>query len=643
MLGWMRGFIKTPWAFALFALLVVSFGVFYSQDPFKGVSGGGFVTVGSREVTQRDVNRETENQIERIRQEQNQVITAKEAAQRGLTQQVFQSLVYRNTVLAYADQIGVKASPSAVSNLLAGSPRFKDPLGRIDMNAVRAYAAEQKTTWPKLEQDIRDDITFGYIQEAAFGGIKAPEVLVKPMLAYYGEQRTLTVARISEKTLTEPKPPTPEEIKTYYDANKDKFRQPERRRISVLSYSAKDYVDKVNVTEEQVQTEFNRRIREFSGPESRDIVQYTGKDRATVQNFVDTVKQGNSLEAAAAKVPGITGTGLTLKPGDLTDKSYNDQVFSIPASAANQLLGPVKVGEIYYAIELKKITPGAPRPFAEVAPGLRETLRNNAANKMFSDSEESFYDMAGGTSLEEIGKNIGAPIIQLAPVDSNARTRNGLSSSLLLAHPEEARSLFTLGQGQMTDVINSEITDNQTGAKLPARFIFRVDEILPPAVPPVAEIETQLRNAIMAQKVQEAADKAANSIVAAVKAGTPFAKAAADQKMSVLPGIVVNRAQQQQAISPTVVTGAYELKQGDIAMIKGEGSEPWVVQVDKVEPVSPETQGMIRQQLGQQIEQSLQNSIQEVFFRGVQSVVKPKLNDKAIKAYFDSLTKEEAQ
>jgi peptidyl-prolyl cis-trans isomerase D len=277
-----------------------------------------------------------------------------------------------------------------------------------------------------------------------------------------------------------------------------------------------------------------------------------------------------------------------------------------------------------------------------VGPGLRETLRNNAANKMFSDSEESFYDMAGGTSLEEIGKNIGAPIIQLAAVDSSARTRNRLPSSLLSAHPEELRSLFTLGQGQMTDVINADIVDNQTGAKLPARFIFRVDEIIPPAVPPMAEIETDIHNAIMAQKVQDQADKAANTIVAAVKAGTPFAKAAADQKMSVLPGIVVNRAQQQQAISPAVVTGAYDLKPGDVALIKGESGEPWVVQVDKVEPVSPETQGMIRQQLGQQVEQSLQNSLQEVFYRGVQAIVKPKRNDKAIQAYFDSLTKDDA-
>jgi len=47
MLGWMRGFIKTPWAFALFALLVVSFGVFYSQDPFKGVSGGAILGDGN--------------------------------------------------------------------------------------------------------------------------------------------------------------------------------------------------------------------------------------------------------------------------------------------------------------------------------------------------------------------------------------------------------------------------------------------------------------------------------------------------------------------------------------------------------------------------------------------------------------------
>jgi peptidyl-prolyl cis-trans isomerase D len=643
MLGWMRSFVKSPIAVLVLGLVGAAM-VITLPDAFRGVSmGGGFVTIGDREVTAVDVSREVEREIENQRRENGQILTARQMAEQRITEQLLERRIQRQSILAYAEKIGVRASPTAVNNYLSSAPQLKDPLGRLDMNKVQQIAAEQKMTLKQFQDDIRDEMTIQYIVQAAFGDIKTPDVLMKPMLAYYGEQRTLTIARINDKTLSEPKAPTPDEIKTYYEANKDRFREPERRRISVLSYSSKDFVDKVNVTEEQVQAEFNRRIKEFSGPETREVIQFSGKDRATAQNFIDIVKQGNSLEDAVKKSPGIDRVDLTLRPGDLTDKAYNDQVFGVPANMVNQILGPVKVGEAYYAVQVKSITPGPPRPLAEVAPGLSEGLRNAAATKMFNDSEESFYDMAGGTSLEDIGKNIGAPIIQLAAVDASGRTREGAPATLLLQHAEAFKSLFTLGEGQMTDVVEDEITDNLTGAKLPARFIFRVDQIIAPAVPPIAEIETNLRNAMMAQRVQEAADKAASDIVAAVKAGTPFAKAAADQKMTVLASRVVNRAQQQPEISPAVVNGAFDLKQGDVALVKGEGGEPWVVQVDKVEPVAPETATMIRTQLTPQLQQSVQRDLQQIFLRGVNDVVKPKRNERAIQAYLDSLTKDEAQ
>ena len=46
-------------------------------------------------------------------------------------------------MLAYADKIGVKASAAAANNLLMRAPRFKDALGRVNMDEVRRYAGEQ--------------------------------------------------------------------------------------------------------------------------------------------------------------------------------------------------------------------------------------------------------------------------------------------------------------------------------------------------------------------------------------------------------------------------------------------------------------------------------------------------------------------
>src|SRR5690606_17049147 len=113
MIGGMRKFAKSKWAFLLFGLLILSFGVFGFTDPFQGVMGGGFVKIEGRSIEQRDITRQVDQQLERMRQETGEVLSQRDAARRGITQQVLSSEVYRVSVLAYADKIGVKASVSA--------------------------------------------------------------------------------------------------------------------------------------------------------------------------------------------------------------------------------------------------------------------------------------------------------------------------------------------------------------------------------------------------------------------------------------------------------------------------------------------------------------------------------------------------
>src|SRR5262245_2932817 len=179
MIGGMRSFAKSPWALALFALIVVAL-VTTLGDPFQGVMGGGFVQVGDHQVRQRDVNRAVDQELNRVREETGEVLSTRDAAQRGITQQILSQQILRASMLAYADKIGVKASPSAVINLLNRVPGLKDAMGRLDMNLVAQAASRQNMTVADLEQDIRKDVTATYLQAAAFTGVVTPEILSRP-------------------------------------------------------------------------------------------------------------------------------------------------------------------------------------------------------------------------------------------------------------------------------------------------------------------------------------------------------------------------------------------------------------------------------------------------------------------------------
>jgi peptidyl-prolyl cis-trans isomerase D len=647
MLGWMRGFVKSPWAVALFALLVIGL-VTTMGDPFSGVTGGGFVQVGDHQVHQRDVNKAVDQELNRIREESQgkEILTPRDAAQRGLTQQVLSQLIYRASVLAYADKIGVKASAAAANNLLMQAPRFKDALGRVNMDEVRRYAGEQGMTVQQFEDDIRKSMTTSYLEAAAFAGVVTPEILSRPLLTYFGETRTLSIARITNTTIPEPKAPTDAELKTWYDAHTAEFRQPERRRISFLSYSDADFMDKVDVKDTEIKAQYDRRIREFSTPETRVAAQFTG-ERAALQGFVDLAKQGVALEEALTRSAGVTRTDLTLKPGDLTaqkpndenQKKYDEFIFAVPANA---IQGPVQVGDAWYAVQVTSITPGVATPFEQVREQIRDQIARTEAQRMFDGTYESFYDMAGGITLEEMSIQIGAPVIELAPIDASGRTEDGLRSSVIDKNAAAVRGLFSLSAGQTTDVIEGEDKDEQTGQARPTRSIFRVDEIVAPHTLPFEQVKDRVRINFLREKIEETANKLANDVVAAVKSGKTFEQAAAASRMAPITGVNVMRGSQGQ-LDPQVQDGVFNVAVGDTAIVRGQGNEPWVVHVEKSTPVTPETAAAMKAQIDGQMQNSLSNDLRETFFRGLQKEVKVNTNDKAITAYLESLTKDEAQ
>lgn len=637
MLGGMRSFVKSPWALALFVLLVIGL-VTTMGDPFQGVSGGGFVQVGEHQVRQRDVSQGVDQELTRIREESQgqEILTPRDAAQRGITQQVLSRLIYRASLLAYADKIGVKASAASANSLLMRAPRFKDALGRVNMDEVRRYAGEQGMSVQEFENDIRRSMTANYLEASAFTGIVTPEILSRPLLNYFGETRTVSVARITNTTIPEPKTPTDQELQAWYNTHQAEFRQPERRRISILSYSDADFMDKVEVKEENIRAEYDRRIREFSTPQTRVVAQFTG-DRNAVQGFVDLVKQGEALDQALTRSAGITRTDLTLKPGDVTaqnpgeenQKQFDEFIFAVPA---NTIQGPVQVAGTWYAIQVMSITEGVATPFEQVREQIRDRLAQAEARRMFDGTYESFYDMAGGISLEEMSIQIGAPVIELAPVDASGRTESGLRSSLLDKHAQAVRGLFTLSAGQTTDVIEGEAE----------RAILRVDEIVAPYTLPFEQVKDQARFGFLREQIEQTANKLANDVVAAVKSGRTFEQAASASRMAAISGVQVMRGAQGQ-IDPQVQAGVFNVAAGDTAVVRGQGNEPWVVRVEQVTPVTPETAAMMKAQIDGQIEQSLGSDLREVFFRGLQKEVKVNTNDGAISRYLENLVKDEAQ
>lgn len=633
MIGGIRKFAKSKWALVLlFIPLIVSFGIFGFQDPFSGVTGGGLSRVGDRQIHARDLSSELTAEIESIRVEQNRVVTQADAVREGIAAQVLGRLEYRNMILAYADKMGIRASKKAVADLVTNAAGFKDALGRFNLDAVRSRANAQNMSVADFEEAVRDDLTAGYVTSAAFSALKVPDILSLPVINFVGETRTMTVARLTEAAIPQPKAATDAELEAWYNSHAERFKQPERRRISVLSYSANDFLDRVSVTDEQVKAEYEKRIRDYSTPETRAIAEFTSTDRNAVQSFIDLSQQGVAIDEAMTRVTGLTRADRSVKPDEITDERYRNLLFGLPVSDKAYTV-PIRLaeGQPWTAVLVKSVTPGIPQPFEQVADKVRHDLSLPDAQRLYEDESEKFRDAAGGQPLEEIGKQFGFPVIQLAPVDGSGRTSRGDQAQLLAGNPALAE-LFTLQVGQMTNLFEGDNT----------RAMYRLDDIIAPYTQPFAEVKPAVQQLYAIEQKQNAATKAANDMVAAVKAGTSFEQAAAASKLTVLPVVTTTRRGSEQINDQQALQGAFELKVGDTGVVPGQGGQLWVVRVDKVEAVTPAAAAMLRAQVAPEVSQSLQGDMREVFVRGLQKEVPITRDEVAIRQYFTSLAPEDS-
>ncbi len=226
--------------------------------------------------------------------------------------------------------------------------------------------------------------------------------------------------------------------------------------------------------------------------------------------MVDLVKQGKTLEDAVNQNKGVTLTTLTVKPGDLKDKAYNDDVFALPSG---ETFGPIKVGDAFFGVKINSVTPGVPTPLADVAEQIRLDMSKHDAQRLYDASNDQFLDyVSGGKPLEDIATEIGAPLFVLPAVDVRGSDRSGAPVSMLSKHPKELQDAFKLNVGENSAVIEGD----------GERTVLRLDEIIAAHTPPLDEVRSDVTELYMRDKEIAAVQKAAEKMVAAVRSGTSF-------------------------------------------------------------------------------------------------------------------------
>lgn len=581
-----------------------------------GSFGGGasrLGEVGDVEISAEDYARALQNEIRaQIAQTQTPVNLADLRA-RGLDEAVLQSLVARAALANEAQELGLSVGDAEVARQIQAVEAFQGVDGTFDREGYEFLLAQEGLSPRAFEEDMREDTARALLQSAVIGAIRPPAIYAESITAFQGETRDLSILTLTEADLTDPvTDPTPEELQAHYDAFPDRFERPEARAITYAWLVPSQLMDSVEVDEDALRQLYDSRIAIYRQPERRLLERLAFGTEAEAQVAFDAIAAGETDFDTL-----VEDRELTLSDIDLGEVAVED----LPAAAAevifadteSEILGPLPstVGPALYRVNA--VLEATETSFEEARADLREELADEAARRQIADLREEIDDLlASGATLEELAETTP---MTLGQIDFTPASEDGIA----------AYEAFREAAGAVGERDFPEVLDLSDGGL----FALRLDEIVPPTVPPLSEIEDEVAAAWRVTALRDALTARADQLVGQIATG-----AALEDLGEVSTEAGLRRQDFIPDMPPTLVVQAFQLEApGDVVAIPG-ASAAHIVRLDAVNPAArdaPDT-GILLQILDQTMTQSMAQDIFESYGRALQTEAGIRLDQSVINA-----------
>jgi len=611
MLAAIRAFAKSWVAAILIGLLIVSFAVFGLSDVFKQGFRNSVITAGSRSVSGPEFRQEFDTYRKQAEQQYGQPITNEQAAEAGLDRRLLDEIATREAFAEAMQKAGVRPSDTVVAGELRKIPAFFDSVsGRFDKARYQERLSEVGLTDKTFHARPTDDIAANHFAVAVANGLRAPRAYTALGAIYALEARDIGAFPITPQMVAQPALPTDAQLQAFMKENAARLTRPETRILTVVRFSPELVGANLPVSEADVKKRFEFRKDTLSRPETRTLAQIPAKDAATAQAIAARLAKGEA-PAAIAKSIGVDAITYVDKPVTaITDRKVGAAAFAMQQGQVSVVQGDLGPAVVAVA----KVTPGHAVTLEEIRPQIEAELRKDAAAEKVYALSQAYDDAhAGGASLSEAAAKAGAPTMTLGPVSAQGRGPNG--EPVQGVSPKILESAFGLSQGGESDV--EEAGDG-------SYFAVRVDRINPAALPPLAEVKTELTRAWMMRQIVERMQTRAAELAERVRKGESLEKVAASigSRVGRVVGLDRATAGENRELSQDVLVKTFGAKAGEVFTAQGQGLTILVAKLEAVRAPSGPNLARLTEESRPQMTQALFRDIGASAQTGARTLVK---------------------
>jgi peptidyl-prolyl cis-trans isomerase D len=503
---WLYGFL---WL-VIFTFIILYIPAFTAQDE-QGL-GAPVAEVGDRKITVGEYQRSYMRTRQMYQNMYQGRMTDDLLRRLGIEEQALQGLVDEQVLALEAERLGLKVDDEVVKHRLATSPEFQQDGRFLGAQEIRRRLERQGVSVREFEESLRRNVLRERLISLVTDGVKVTAAEAEQEFRRRNEQIKVEYVQVTadQSGLSA----TDDEVKARFDADKERYKLPERCVLSYLLVDAAAMGSRVTLTERDKQAYYEAHRDEMQTPEelcashilvkvkaTPDAAEGHAEDEARrlAQAALDEVKGGADFAAVAKRVSEDLGSGpqggdLGCFPRGRMVPEFDSAAFALDAGQISEV---VRTSFGYHVIKAISRKDESVPPYAAVRDQIQQAATAERAQALAREKADAVAAaLRAGRSLEEAGREQGLTAQKSGPL-ARADVRPPLSSPTLMAKAfemkkgETAPDAFPLGTGYA---------------------FVAVDDVQPPRIPDLKEIAEKVRADVVVEKGYARARGAADAL-----------------------------------------------------------------------------------------------------------------------------------
>lgn len=499
----------------ILALIILSFVLTGVGNYLIGGSGDYAAKVNGQTIERAQLEQAFQSERSRMQQQlgdQFSALAGNEGYMQQMRRQVLSQLIDNMLLDQYAKKLGLTVSDDQIKDAIRKAPYFQTN-GQFDNAKYLDLIGRMGYTADNFAQSMRQQLVNQQVLQA-FGdsGFVLPSES-QAMAALVLQERDVRLATIDLKALQAKQSAGDDELKAYYDQNKNSFIAPEQVKVSYIPLDAASMQDKVKVSEEDISAYYDQHKSSYGQPERKNYSVIQLKSEAEANAALDELKKGADFATLAKeKSTDIISRRTGGELGWLEPETTADELKQANLTEKGQLSGVVKSSVGFLIVRLNDIEPEKLKPLSEVHDAIAKQVQQEKAVDAYYALQQKVSEAAtsDNESLASAEEAAGVKAAQ-----SDWFTRDNIPAALNFKPVVQAIFDGSLigengAPGSNSDVITVD------GDRA---FVVRVSGHKPEGIEPFDQVKDRVADLVKRNKALQAAKLQGEKLLVELKQG----------------------------------------------------------------------------------------------------------------------------